>query len=240
MTPLLLAAALIAADEPQRVYLIGNSLTADTLPDRLDGEVAYHIDCGKPLRFIEAHPESPCVKRSTLWPAALKEKTYDVLVVQPHYGATLSQDVETIGRWVRMQPEAEVVVHTGWARRATLNEEYADRAEMSADDKMTHSPAYYDALLAALRRDHPGRSFRLTDCTDALNRIAADVEAGTAPIESTEPLYRDAIHMSHGPGRYLMHNLMRRSLGQPPVSEWPTEIDAKLKAYLDRLIAEAA
>ncbi len=55
-------------------YLIGNSLTWDTVPSRLDGDVQWHVDCGTSLPFVFKHPEKPCVKSSTLWPAALKKK----------------------------------------------------------------------------------------------------------------------------------------------------------------------
>lgn len=69
-----------------RYYLIGNSLTWDTRPARLDGDVQWHVDCGVSLPFIFANPEKPCVKSSALWPTALRDKQYDVVSVQPHYG----------------------------------------------------------------------------------------------------------------------------------------------------------
>ena len=107
-------------DGKKRVFLIGNSLTWDTVPSRLDGNVQWHVDCGKSLPFMFANPEEPCVKTSTLWPKALKENQYDILSLQTHYGATLAEDVETISRWIEMQPQAVVVIHTGWAHRRGL------------------------------------------------------------------------------------------------------------------------
>jgi hypothetical protein len=58
-------------------------------------------------------------------------------------------------------------------------------------------------------------------------------------LDDLKQLYRDAIHMTHGEGRYLMHNLMRAALGQPPSDEgFPiAEENPDLKAYLDQLIA---
>ncbi|MEZ5950923.1 MAG: hypothetical protein R3C12_17255 [Planctomycetaceae bacterium] len=38
-----------------------------------------------------------------------------------------------------------------------------------------------------------------------------------APLRNIEEMYRDAIHMQIGPGRYLMHNRMRQVLGQPRI-----------------------
>ena len=39
-------------------YLIGNSLTWDTVPSKLDGDVQWHVDCGKSLPFIYENPGS--------------------------------------------------------------------------------------------------------------------------------------------------------------------------------------
>ncbi len=35
-----------------RYYLIGNSLTWDTIPGYLDGDVQWHVACGKSLPYI--------------------------------------------------------------------------------------------------------------------------------------------------------------------------------------------
>ena len=69
----LTSSVLQAEDKAKSYYLIGNSLTWDTAPSLLDGDVQWHVDCGKSLPYIMAHPEMPCVKTSTLWPQALKE-----------------------------------------------------------------------------------------------------------------------------------------------------------------------
>ena len=49
-------------------------------------------------------------------------------------------------------------------------------------------------------------------------------------------MYRDAIHMQIGPGRYLMHNRMRQVLGQPRIETDFPEFDPALKRYLDELL----
>lgn len=61
------------ADDEPRIFLIGNSLTWDTIPAKLDGHVQWHVDCGKSLKYINEHPEEPCVKTSSLWPQTLQE-----------------------------------------------------------------------------------------------------------------------------------------------------------------------
>ncbi len=229
----LLSLALGAAAAEKSVFLIGNSLTWDTVPAKLDGDVQWHVDCGKSLPYIHANPEKPCVKASTLWPKALSEKQYDMVSFQSHYGATLEEDFETISKWVGMQKEAEVVIHTGWARHATRAEEYASDA---TSGKMQHSQAYIRALLDKLRKRFPGRVFRQTHAQDLLAKVATDIEKGKAPFEKLEDIYRDAIHMNTVTGRYMMHNAMRHALGQSRSSAGFEKLDDKLKAYFDSVL----
>jgi hypothetical protein len=215
------------------VFLIGNSLTWDTVPSKLEGDVQWHVDCGKSLPYIHARPEKPCVKTSTLWPKALKEKQYDIVSMQSHYGATLEEDVATISKWVEMQKRAVFVIHTGWSRHATRADEWA---ATDSGGKMVHSRAHLEALLKKLQAAHPGREFRRTRCMDLLARVADDVAAGTAPFAKVEDVYRDAIHMNVVTGRYLMHNAMRHVLGQSRSTAGFEKLDPKVKSYLDGLL----
>lgn len=220
-------------NEETSYFLIGNSLTWDTVPSALEGDVQWHVDCGKSLPFIHDNPNEPCVKTSTSWPAALEAKQYDVISVQPHYGSTLAEDVAVISKWVAQQRNAVFVIHSGWARHAMREEEYG-RREISG--KLQHSPAYFAALVAELRRRHPGREFRETRAIELLERISKDVDAGRAPFESVADLHRDAIHMRLDTGRYLMHNAMRHALGQPRSRTGFEKLDAETKRYLDSVL----
>lgn len=225
-----------AADESnaqKRVYLIGNSLTWDTVPSKLDGDVQWHVDCGKSLPFMFTNPQMPCVKTSTLWPQALREKQYDIVSFQTHYGATLQEDVETISKWIQLQPKAVFVIHTGWAHHEKRAAEYAST---ETSGKMQHSPVYVGALLSELKKAFPDREFRQTRAIDLLDRIAADIKAGRAPLTDVVDLHRDAIHMKLDSGRYLMHNAMRHALGQPRSNRGFEKLDPKLKAYLDSVL----
>ncbi len=226
---------LAAADDTLRYYLIGNSLTWDTMPSKLDGQVEWHVDCGKSLPYVFAHPEKPCVKSSKLWPDALKAKQYDFLVVQPHYGSTLQEDVETISKWAKMQPNATLVIHTGWARQETRAEEYASK---DVSGKLVHSPVYFRELIRRLKRNFPRRDIRQTHAIDLLDRIAVDIRAGRAPFASLADLHRDKIHMKLDTGRYLMHNAMRLALGQPPSADGFPNIDEQVKTYVDRVLSD--
>ena len=233
------AECVATAAEPaaKSVFLIGNSLTWDTVPAGLDGDVQWHVDCGVPLPYIHAHPEKPCVKTSSLWPKALADKQYDLVSVQPHYGAALAQDVETISAWMALQPKAVLVIHSGWARHAMRADEFAS---YSAPDSMTHGPVYLRALVAELRRRHPGREIRQTLVQNLLAQVAEDIAAGRAPFQKIEELYRDDIHLTLGAGRYLAHNAMRRALGQPRSDAGFEGLDPGQKKYLDGVLALAS
>lgn len=230
---MMMSGALPAAQEGRSFFLIGNSLTQDTVPSKLDGDVQWHVDCGKSLPFIYENPQAPCVKNSTLWPEALESKAYDVVSVQVHYGSTLEEDVAVISDFVRMQPKAVFVIHSGWAWAKTRAGEYALK---SAAGKMQHSPAYLEGVVAKLRELHPGRVFRQTRAQDLLARIAADIESGKSPFSRIEDLYRDDIHLNVITGRYLMHNAMRHALGQPRSSIGFETIPSPIRSYLDKLL----
>ena len=75
-------------------YTIGNSLTWDTKPSNLDGDVGYHIGCSKNLQEIYDNPStSYCVPPTSVgtWDVALSNNQFDYVTVQPHYGNTLVQ-----------------------------------------------------------------------------------------------------------------------------------------------------
>lgn len=220
-------------------YLVGNSLTWDTVPAALDGDTQWHVDCGKSLPFIVEHPEAPCVKSSTVWPQALKERQYDYVCLQVHYGANLREDAAAVTELIRHQPGAVIVIHTGWARSAERVAEWVAEWEQSDDDEstpMSHSPMYIAKLLNRLREQHPTRVFRRTRAMDLLHQIDSDIAAGVGPIESVDSLYRDKIHMNLTTGRYLMHNAMRIALGQKTSATGFEKLDPKLKQYFDDVL----
>ncbi|MGB7343248.1 MAG: hypothetical protein WBD20_03490 [Pirellulaceae bacterium] len=242
LTILFLALDLKAQDQgskesvTERVYLIGNSLTWDTVPSKLDGDVKWHVDCGKNLVFVRDNPLKPCVGSSTLWPQALKEQQFDIVSFQPHYGTTVDQDVGVISGWIALQPKAVVVIHTGWPRQASLAEE---RGGTDFAKTLFHGDVYFDELIKRLRAKYPGREFRSTGAMNLLHGIVDDIEKGDAPIDSISELYRDKIHMTITGGRYLMHNAMRQALGQPRSVKGFEKVPVELREYLDRKLDES-
>ena len=217
-------------------YLIGNSLTWDTVPPKLDGDTQWHVDCGKSLPFIYKNPEKPCVKTSTLWPTALKEKQYDFIALQSHYGSTLVEDAMVISELMKLQKKAVIIIHTGWARSAERANEWAI-AEANPSSEMKHNVAYIEALVELVRKTNPGRDVRRTRAMDMLQQVSDDIKAGKAPVKEVADLYRDKIHMNIATGRYLMHNAMRHALGQPRFEgNWSNELTPEMKTYLDSVL----
>tara|TARA_R110002049_G_scaffold72490_7_gene187554 strand:- start:138174 stop:141119 length:2946 start_codon:yes stop_codon:yes gene_type:complete len=211
------------------VYSIGNSLTQDMLPAQLDQDPAWHIFCSKNLAYINDNPDGHCVDSSTPWPEALDQNQYDWLVIQPFDGTTLDEDVSVISSWITMQPSAKIVLHTGWARHADFAMVFE---EGNPDNEMRPNREYFEALISALRDQHPQRDFTSTHAFDLLNEISIDTQSGLGPYGTLSHIYRDFVHLSRNEGRYLMHNLLRMSVGQAASSEG-FDINPIVRAYLD-------
>lgn len=231
-----LAACLSIAAAPVRadsVYLIGNSLTWDTQPELLDGMIGHHVDCNKTLPFIHANPASECVASSSDWSLALSSATYDVLTVQPFAGSTVSstlaEDAAAISDWMAMQPGATVVLHTGWAQHDMHEAAYHGGLTGEA---MAYCPEYFDALRSRLLAIDPGRTIVSTDMIGVIDRIYHDIEAGVGPYSALSDLYRDPTHLSYTDGRFLAHNAMRRTLGQPFSAAGFDAVPADHRTYL--------
>jgi hypothetical protein len=231
----LVSAGSIVSAEEGKVFLLGNSLTWDTVPAKLDGDVQWHVDCGKSLPYIVDNPSDPCVKSSTLWPKALQEKQYDVISIQVHYGSTLKEDVASVLKLIENQPNARVVIHTGWARSIERSAEWSNGSNASSVT-MKHHRGYFDALLTNLRSSRPEQEFSRSYAMDLLQVVATDIQSGESRIGSVNELYRDAIHMNVVTGRYLMHNAMRDALGQQRSASGFEKLKPQIKSYLDSVL----
>ena len=222
----------LGSAEQKSCFLIGNSLTWDTVPSLMGEGVAWHVDCGKSLPYIFENPNNPCVKSSTLWTEALKSTRYDILCVQPHFGSTLDQDVQVIAKWLALQPDADLVIHTGWGRHAQFVVDYQSNHD---DGRMIHTTDYFARLVKALSRRFPDRNITTTGAIEVLYQISRDIEAKQAPFEEFADIYRDDIHLQQKSGRYLVHNLMRVALGLPR-SDQGFQIEPGHKEYFDAKI----
>lgn len=204
----------------KNIFMIGNSLTWDTLPRNIDSNVKYHIATGKNLKFIFDNPDRITTSNavdSTSW-RILTEENFDYVVVQPFKGTTLAQDIEIISHWMSLQPNATFIIHTGWNQFALHDSNYF--IEQSPENRL-RSQDYFLQLLENLTLANPHRVIRTTRALEVLENINQETKRGISPFNELSNLYRDNIHMSdlirsdNGAGRYLMHNIMRLALEQP-------------------------
>lgn len=216
-------------------YSIGNSLTQDTRPQFLP-DAQWHIYCAKNLHYIYNNPTEHCVGSSRQWDDALVNSTYDYVIVQPHFGTTLSQDAAAISSWMNAQPAStKWVLHTGWARAADLVATYDGTFN---GQTMTHHLDYYQALIDDLAVSNPAVQIVLNPAVVLLRNIADDIAQGTAPYNALSELYRDEIHISLTDGQYVQHNLLRTTLGLPINTEDFPAVTSANAAYLNSKIAE--
>lgn len=211
----------------QSVFMIGNSLTWDTKPQLLDGNVQWNVFCNRNLQYIYDNPSEYCVSSSVPWDVALVNNQYEYVVVQPFAGTTLEQDATIISSWMALQPDAKFIVHPGWASYTNFAGVYNGG---NPDNMMRPNPAYINDLIDEIESRNPGRSLGNSQSHDLLWLIYQDIEAGIGPFDHLSDLYRDTVHMDYSIGRFLMHNMMRRKLGQSIYD--PGDIDPEIRDYL--------
>ncbi len=160
------------------IYTLGNSLTQDTLPHYLDGEVYKGIYCGQNLQQIFNDPNNFCTMDSTAWDVAFANHQFDWVTVQPYVGTSMLQDASLIEGWMNMQPGAQFVIHTGWYYAASFETTYHG---VFGDGMMHHNPAYFNALIAEVEAQ-TGRTVNSDHAIDVLETIYHDIEDGNARI----------------------------------------------------------
>ena len=219
------------------VYVLGSSYSWGAQPYDLDNDPEWHIFCAKSLDYIFHNPYGHCVQSSTPWPETLRPpaQTYDYISFQPvkGMGVTQQQDVDHITYWLSEQPACTVaLIHGSWPRPADWEVELHDP---NADHTFSnHSAAYFYELKAALERINPQRTFVLTRVNEMLDFVFHDPRA---PI-SFEALFEDSAgHVSHGYGRYLLHNAFRQAMGQQTgIDNTVDGIDRVAQDYLDEIV----
>jgi hypothetical protein len=225
------------ASDAASIFAIGNSLTWDTRPALLDGEVQWHITCNKNLAYAFNHPDDVCLDSSTNWDVAFQNHDYDFVMMQPFNGTTLAKDAEVVSVIMDLEPHASIVIHTGWPSIDNLQQVYTSGLP---SDLMRPSAAYLESLVQEIRDNHPGRAVQSDRVVDILYSIALDIDDGKAPFDSIQELYRDSTHLSENYGRYVAHNAARLAMNQPLSSDG-FDLDGAALQYLDgKLLAAQA
>ncbi len=226
---------LFASSPAESIFAIGNSLTWDTRPSLLDGDVQWHVTCNRNLAYIFSHPRDVCIESSTSWDVAVQNKDYDYIVMQPFSGTTLTKDAEVVSVMMNREPNATFVVHTAWPSIDNLQQVYTSEFH---NDLMRPSAVYFANLVAEIRENHPGRRIESDHVVDVLYSIAVDIDHHNAPFDSIRDLYRDSAHLSEDYGRYVAHNGLRLAIDQP-LSSIGFDISPAIKQYLDSKLVAA-
>ncbi len=230
-TVLILLAVLHGMAKADSIFTMGNSLTWDSRPALLDDDVQWHIACNRNLADAFNHPGDVCIDSSANWQTALQSTDFDYVMLQPFVGTTLAQDTEIVSAIMDLEPEASIVIHTGWPSVNNFEHVYTSRLNTNS---MRPSAAYFERLINSVKQIHPGRNVASDRAVDILYAIATDIDAGHAPFASLSELYRDSNHLNET-GRYVAHNAARLALGQP-ISDEGFHLDAATRKYLDRKI----
>jgi len=219
------------------IYTIGNSLTVDALYN-YQGEYQYSIQCNQNLQTIFENPAGTCPgdvnPRGRPWDIALNQNSYDFVTVQPFYFTTFQQDFNAISTWMRMQPNAKFIIHTGWPG---LNVPSVYNAPFVPNSTFVHSAAYFNNLINDLEAAFPGRQVGSTNVIGILNSIQQDIAAGTSPYTGLEPFYRDPVHFD-GLGQYIATNSFYHAMGRPIDERGFDYIPLQNRAYLNAKILQ--
>ena len=223
------------------IFVIGNSLTQDTIPTQYGADFDIRPNSG--LQIIYDSPTTNLLTGSIDWPTAFAATQYDIVSVQPYRTPeetdSLNQNTTVISEWVSLQPNAVFIIHTAWAPFADHAEQYAENGE-GEEGFLSWNRGYYEELITRLRTANPGTTFKVNPAINVLEAINRDIVRGIGPYTALSDLYRDTLHIGlEGGGFYLMHNLMRRTLGLPIVNANASEISAQTRLYLNAKIQAA-
>jgi hypothetical protein len=197
-----------------KAYFVGNSLTWDMNPPRLEEislsrnvnlRAAYHIDCGAWLSYIYANPNEVCVTPLTppgTFQPALSQFSFDIVVFQPYPGATLNDDVTAISAIVGMtksKDAAKFFIYQGWPQPKPIS--YSD-AWLAASPEADGTPTamgheYFQRLQARLV------SKRITVIQIPVGEVLFELdgmikrgEITSQKVASAVDLYRDNAHLN--------------------------------------------
>jgi hypothetical protein len=213
----------VTARAQTAIYVIGNSLTNDMVPDGLQAvanasgtpaSVGFHIRASNSLTYIVANPGDVTYARGGHWPEALATTRWDAVTMQPYLGAgsTLESEGAAVLALIdeaRRGPNAATrfYVYAAWPSVTDTGGQYETywRKPVANDPAQPTvlAAAYFDALLARLRRDVPaGVTVEVIPVGEVMAQIDRKLRAGAQPgIRDVTDLYRDADHMGDV-GRY--------------------------------------
>lgn len=205
------ASAMACGQEPEPTMLvIGNSLTGNTFPTKIkEFDVTGHLDGSVGLPFIFANPTAvtypPCNWKQR-WNEVIFDQAFDFVVVQPYLASTIEDNLDIINHFRDWQPNAQFIVHNGWAPHATIDADF----HAPFTEEFEFSQAWHDELMAQLQLTIP--DVTNTGTHRLLHDVWHDIDAGIGPFDDITDLYSDSLHLNLY-GKYGANQALRKASG---------------------------
>ncbi len=210
------------AEEPVRIYFVGNSVT-DAINyqglERLAGSrgttLAWgrHMIPGAPLSWIWQHPKDGFAQEPYgRYPKALGEYAWDVLSLEPFDRHLHDDDLlmtrNFIDKALQRNPAAQIYIYSRWPRRREDKNkrpvlDYRSswlRKYTGAYDGTEETKDYFERLLFALRETYDGKAkpVLLVPVGDVLFELDARMKGDKIPgYTDVTQLYTDWIHFNN-------------------------------------------
>lgn len=219
MAMMLTFAAFVSAQDVQRTYRIGNSLTWDSQPRAIEALAAqrdiehvqaYHINCGKSLQRIWTHPQEVCVKVVEpfgTFGAALPDHDWHAVTFQPHPGgeSTLATDAARIVDFITLaqskgrNKNTVFYIYAPWPGQhlGAYHEAWTRRTPDADDTPTTQSRAYFDHLYRRVKATTQA-DVRVIPAGEVLFELDRRMRDGKIEgYAEAKDLYRDRVHLNH-------------------------------------------
>ncbi len=207
-------------------YHIGNSLTYDSQPlgieslaasRGLDHQVGFHIRSSASLQSILANPTDVTTTPNEFgtFDQALPNNNWDIVTLQPHNDnapiTTLAVDTESILSFINLtrsnpaNAETNFYIYQTWPQKsaATYQTLWNTPSLDQPGTHMSRTRAYYNNLIEHVRSETDANVY-IVPVGEVLYELDIKMRAGQIPgFTSVGQLYRDALHMSYGPGRFV-------------------------------------
>ncbi|MDZ4657509.1 MAG: hypothetical protein SH868_08000 [Bythopirellula sp.] len=207
-------------------YHVGNSLTYDSQPlgiealatsRGLDHQVGFHIRSGASLQNLLATPELTSIDPNEFgtYGQALPSNAWDIVTLQPHSDnaplTTLGLDTQSILSFIdltRSNPANEntnFYIYQTWPQQtgSSYQSLWTNPSPNNLNTQMTRSREYYKNLIERVRGETDANVY-MVPVGEVLYQLDIKMRAGQIPgFFSVGQLYRDALHLSFGPGRFV-------------------------------------
>lgn len=231
-------------------YHIGNSLTFDSQPEAmeafaasrgLDHQVGYHIRTGSSLRNILDNPTDLSIAPNEFggFSQALPNNAWDVVTIQPHPSnspyTTLGEDIDSVLSFINLtrsnpaNADTNFYIYQTWPQQGTSSyqTQWTAPSPDSLDSQMLRRREYYNNLIERVR-DETDANVYMIPVGEVLFELDIRMRAGEIPgFTSVTRLYRDALHLSYGAGRFVAGATTFATI----LGQYPTGLDIPADFY---------